>query len=159
MTRTKLILGLCLLVLSTPRALAQHPGLEVQVFIPEGMPIKLQVERDLSEPGIAKYIVKRIVSDDAQSARIATAMLDKDGKLLPQSVFRGTSNRLADPMSVATGDTRAVKLLIIVEVLNTAKGKWVPDNEEHQLSIKELIEHGSDALPKAKFLEVHRTEQ
>src|SRR5207244_246718 len=99
---------------------AQHPGLEVQVFIPQGMPIKLEVERDLTEPGIAKYIVKRIVSDDARSARIATAMLDSEGKLIRPSVFRGTSNRLADPMSVATADRRAVKLLIIVDGLNTA---------------------------------------
>jgi hypothetical protein len=159
MTRTRLALGFCILMLWTAPTLAQHPGLEVQVFIPQGMPIKLQVERDLGEPNIAKYIVKRIVSDDARSARIATAMLDRDGKLLHESVFRETSDHLADPMSVATGDTRAAKLLLIVEVLNTTKGRWVPDNEEQQLSIKELIKHGSDALPRAKFLEVRRTEQ
>lgn len=122
----------------------------VQVLIPEGMPIKMEVERDQTDPQILKYIVTRSVPKDARQAKITTVMLDQNGTV--KYSRSGVGNQLNDPMSIATADISVARILLIVELLETDRGKWVPDTKNHQLNINLLIKHGAEALPKARFI-------
>jgi hypothetical protein len=123
----------------------------VEVLIPEGMPIKIDVQRDQSESQIVKYIINRIVPKDARQARITTVMVDKNGTIKFVSPMVG--GQLNDPMSIATGDTSVERILLVVEWLETDRGKWIVDTRNQKLDIELLVKHGAKALPRSKFID------
>lgn len=137
-----------LLVPLTGQAFQSEP--RVDVLIPKGMPIKIEIQRDQTESDILKYIITRIVPKDAHQAKITIVMLDGNGTIKYKRSVVG--NHLSDPMSIATADSSVARILLVVEWLETGRGKWVPDNKTQQLDIDLLIKHGAELLPKARFI-------
>lgn len=141
-----------LVVLLAPLA-AQALQLQpcVEVLIPKGMPIKMTVQRDESESQILKYIIKRTdLPKDTRRAKITTVMLDEHGTIKFMRSREG--DHLSDPMSIATADTTVARVLLIVDWLETDRGKWVVDTKSQQVDIESLIKRGAKALPKSKFV-------
>lgn len=132
----------------------QNSKVELETMIPEGMPIKLEVLCDKTESSIAKYTVNRVLLDKVKGAKFLIVMIGVDGKVAPTegSVLRFASHHLADPMTVATADPSVSKMLVMVEGVETASGKWVVDTSDENIPIEAIIEHGIKALPKAKFI-------
>ncbi|HKQ04861.1 MAG TPA: hypothetical protein VJ464_07000 [Blastocatellia bacterium] len=122
----------------------------VEVLIPNGMPIKIEVQRDQRDPEILKYVFRRIVPKDVARAKITVVMLGDDGAIKFQSPMAGDA--LSDQMTVATVDASVTRLLVVVNWVETNQGRWVPDTKNQQLDIGELIRCGAKGLPKAKFI-------
>lgn len=137
-----------LLVPLAGQAVQSEPS--VEVLIPKGMPIKMEIQRDLTESQIVKYIIRRTVPRDSRQAKITTVMLDRNDAIKFSSPRVG--NNLTDPMSIATADTSVTRILLIVEWLETNKGKWVMDTETGSVGLNVLIKHGARALPRSKFV-------
>lgn len=148
MSRSLRILFMLLLVPLVGQALQSEPC--VDVLIPEGMPIKIWAERDLTESDILKYIVTREVAGDALQAKITTVMLDENGTIKFKRSREG--GRLNDQMSIAAADKNVSRILIIVDWLETNRGRWVPNTKTQEMDLEQLIKHGTKALPKAKFI-------
>lgn len=130
------------------QAMQSHPYIDV--LIPAGMPIKVDVHRDETEPGIFKYDITRIVARDAQRAKITIVMLDANGKIRRITPIVG--GHLADPMSMAATDTSICRIVFIVEWLETDQGKWVVDTKSQQVDIESLIKPNAEPIPKARFI-------
>ena len=135
----------------------QNTWAEMQTFIPDGMPIKLEFCLDKSESSITKYTIKRIISTkdgNAKGAMFLVVMLGEDGKVCPEegSVLSFPSYQLSDPMTLATGDPCVKKILVMVEWLETKSGKWVVDNSDRRIPLEAVVERGASALPKSKFV-------
>lgn len=122
----------------------------VDVLIPGGMPIKMEVHKDESESEILKYDINRIVSSDARRAKITIVMLDGNGMIKLRHPQVGGD--LSDPMSIATADRTVSHIYLIVEWLETNQGKWVADTKSGQLDIESLIKPNAPALPKSRFI-------
>jgi hypothetical protein len=123
---------------------------QVDVLIPKGMPIKIAVQRDQEESEILKYIVRRTVPKDAVQAKITMVMLDQNGTIKFSRAVKG--DHLSEPMSIATADPSIARILLVVEWLETGRGKWVLNTKTQQLDIDLLVKHGAGALPNAKFI-------
>lgn len=138
---------LAVMYLSAPShtALAQT----VEILVPKKMPITITYQRDYSEPQILKYVFHRNAKG-ALRARITTVMLDETGTVRFKRSREG--DHLSEPMSIATADTSIARILLIVEWLETDKGKWVLDTKSDSLDIPSLVKHGAKALPKAIFV-------
>ncbi len=148
-------LVLCLVSLVRFAGQATSPrdiGPSVDVLIPQGMPIKMDVQRDQRMPEIVKYIIRRLVPKNANRASIIAVLVDKDGiiKLVDPMV----GNHLTDPMTIATADKSIARILLIVEWLEVNNGKWIVDSKAHELDIESLVKRGAKALPCAKFIEL-----
>ena len=138
---------LLLVFLATAHAL-QTPPL-VEVLIPKGMPITIDVQRDESDPQILKYIFKRHAKY-AVRAKITIAMFDESGTTKFKRSREG--DHLNEPMTIATADTSVSRILLVVEWLETDKGKWVLDSKAETLDISLLAKEGAKVLPKAMFV-------
>jgi len=90
------------------------------------------------------------VSSDVRRAKITTVMLDANGMIKFKRSREG--DHLIDPMTIATADTSVARILLIVEWLETEKGKWVLDAKSDSLDIPLLAKQGAKALPKAIFV-------
>jgi len=55
-------------------------------------------------------------------------------------------------MTIAIADTSVTRILLIVESLETEKGKWILDTKAGILDISLLVKEGAKALPKAVFV-------
>jgi hypothetical protein len=138
---------LLFLSLTAVQAIQSEPS--VEILIPKGMPITMEFKRDKSEPEILKYIFTRGVKN-ARRARITFAMLDANGSIKFTRSREG--DHLNDPMTIATADTSVVRILLIVEWIETDKGKWVWDTKAQALDISLLAKSGAKALPNATFI-------
>lgn len=129
---------------------AQEPQTTMEILIPKGIPMKIEFHRDMRHPNIVKYVIKRIVPKDALQAYIISVMVDKDG--VARFIDPMVGGQLTDPMSIATADKDIVRILLIVEWLETDTGKWVVNNSTRKLDIEALVKRGAKALPCAKFV-------
>lgn len=152
-TKIARTLVLCLFPLVQPSAqttVAPEFRPSVEVLIPQGMPIKMDVQRDQRAPKIVKYIIKRIVPKNASQASIIAVLVDKYGVI--KIVDPMVGDRLTDPMTIATADKSIARILLIVEWLELNNGKWVVDTKADELDIESLVKRGAKALPCAKFI-------
>jgi|SRR6185503_777887 len=122
----------------------------IEIHVPKGMPIKLRPSADRANPQVSKYIIKRVVNEDARGATFIVAMIDKNNNILPGTRNKFTTSNLSDPMTIATSDPRVAKIVIIVESLETSTGRWVPGNRNQAISIDDVLLRRRNALPSAK---------
>ena len=121
------------------------------VLVPKGMPITMTAKQDVSEPEILKFIITRNVPKDARRAKIITVMLDKNGTI--KYIRSKVGDQLSDPMSIGTADKSIARILLIVEWLETDKGKWVMDtNDRRPFDVEAFINLGTATLPQATFI-------
>jgi hypothetical protein len=137
-----------LLLISQVSAHGLQSQPSVEILIPKGMPITIDVQRDRTEMQILKYVFVRHAKG-AHRARITIAMLDENGTIKFKRSTEG--DHLNEPMTIATADTSVARVLLIVEWLETDKGKWVLDKKAEPLDIPSLAKQGIKTLPKATF--------
>lgn len=140
-------LALVLMSLTAVHAFQSEPT--VEILIPKDMPITMDFKRDQSEPEILKYIFTRNVKN-ARRAKITIAMLDENGTIKFKRSKEG--DHLQDPMTIATADTSVARILLIVEWLETDKGRWVLNTKAESLDIPLLAKGGAKVLPRATFI-------
>ena len=141
------ILGLLFVSLASASAFQAEPS--VEVLIPKGMPMTIDVHRDQDEPQILKYVFNRHAKG-AHSARITVVMLDESGSIRFTRTREG--NNLSDPMTIATADSSVARILLIVEALETKKGTWLLDPKGKALDVSLFAKSGGKDLPKATFI-------
>ena len=136
------------LTIESQVASSERPS--VDILIPKGMPIRIKPEREVNDSGIVKYVFTRIVSKGAHRARIITVMVDKNGEI--KIIHSAEGDFLSDPMSIATADKSVVRILVIVEWVETNRGKWVLDTPAQKVDIESLVQHGVKRLPASRFI-------
>ena len=129
-------------------------GQDAQVLVPVGMPmqIKVKAEQDYIDPLVTRYTVTRTVPRGARAGVFVVFMIDSDGRVLPGTEMRLPSSRLTDPMSLATGDRRVAKILVVVESMRMKDGAWLLDTPGRKVQPEDIARNGAKALPKAVFV-------
>lgn len=159
-------LGLCLCALVSLAAagFAQHPpDPKIEIYIPTGMPIRIEVTRDENEQAITKYNIKRIVGPEVDKVMFTVLNLGPDNELrydptsinssIAKNEARVTTNKdwpLASKAWVSSADVR--RFIIIVERVETDSGAWVFESENQRADLRAIVERSADALPRAKFI-------
>lgn len=153
----KMLLIIALAVLLA--CFTQARKIEPEIFIPDGMPITLDVSLDENERGITKYNIKPVVGSDVDKVFIVTLSvgLDNQVKEAPGGFMEGearlTTARVHEPASVAWASREEVRrFILIVERVEADNGVWVLDSEVQHANLKAIVERGRDALPAAKFI-------
>jgi len=127
-------------------------GLEptVDILIPKDMPIQITAERVQNDEQILKYIIKRSVPRGVQRGKIIVVMADKSGTILYED--RKVGAGLNDPMSLAIGDGRVARILLVVEWIETDRGRWVIESKTQELDAKTLLKRGANAPLRSRFI-------
>ena len=146
----RMVLCPCVLMLLAPTAFAQRPpDPRVEVYIPNGMPIQIEVTRDQDERTITKYNIKLVVGPRVSKVTMARLLVGPDGRVRKETQF--TTANLADPTSIAWASSVEVhRLIFIIKHLETDNGAWVTDRED--INVRAIIERGAKALPRARFI-------
>lgn len=152
MKLNRLVFCSYVLISCAPMALSQRaPDPRVEIYIPLGMPIRIEVARDEEEQAITKYNIKRMVTSEVEKMTMVNLIVGSDGQVIKAKRF--TVDRVSDPASIAWASTVKVdRLILIVERLETKKGAWVIDAEDQSTDLKAIVEQGADALGRAKFI-------
>ena len=152
MTRTKLALSLCLVVLLTAPTAAQRPqDPKVELYIPMGMPIQIAVKRDEGELAANKYLVQPLVAPDVRKVKaflLTTNQADRKG-------HGAQFNQLIDgtPFSINWKLDEVVdRLIVIIQRVETNEGVWLIDAEDQQEAVGQAVERGDQSLLRAKFI-------
>lgn len=152
MTQIRIAFAFCFLMVFAPVAFAQRPpDPKVEIYIPAGMPIQIEATRDENEQTITKYNIRRIVGPEVSKVGMVMVVVGANDEVLHTA--RGTTARVSDPASIAwASQVDARRLLIIVEWVEADTGTWVLDSEDQHANLHAIVERGSDALPRAKFI-------
>ena len=138
------------------------PTPSIEVYVPEGMPIQIEVTRDERELSITKLNIKRIVGPEVKSISVTEWMVGPEQKSTadPKIVTDGrirryTTSKVVDPASVAWASSVDVRrFILIVERLETDTGVWVmaDEGEDRSATLAAIVDRGVSAVPRAKFI-------
>ena len=148
---TSFILGLMLLVLNKTMPV-QDARCRVQAIIPQGIQVQFDVVPSTGESGHFSYLIKQNVCDDAIRARLVLIPLRNDGKMNSNDGVLRLIVTPHSPGTVSFNEADVERILMVVEWLETTSGKWVRNNADQKVPIEALVEHGAEALPKARFI-------
>ena len=160
----RLGLRLCALMSVAAAGLAQRPPEpKIEIYIPTGMPIRMEVTRDENEQTITKYNIKRIVGPEVGKVMFTVLTLGPDNELrydptsinssIAKNEARVTTNKnwpLASEAWLSSADVR--RFIIIGERVETDTGVWVFESENQRADLRAIVERGAEALPRAKFI-------
>jgi hypothetical protein len=127
-----------------------------EVYIPSGMPVTVDVSRDEGEIERIKYIIHSKVGLDVDQVKLLLFTTDAKHK---DETYSGdfnmaVINKPEESASISWDRTQDVRrLIVIVQSVKTTDGIWVLDIPDlKQFPIQEVMENGTVALPKAKFI-------
>lgn len=150
----KRVLCYCVLTVCAPVVLmAQRPpDPNVEIYIPRGMPIRIEASRDEEEPRITKYIVERRVAAEVQRLTMVELLVGPGAEVIRSR--RYTTTRVSDPVTIAWASVARVgRLILIVERLETRNGAWVIDAKDQTINLRAVVAHGAKAVHRAKFVQ------
>jgi hypothetical protein len=157
--KTKAVRPLSCLILAgliVVMADCSRPGLKPEVFIPDGVPVTLDVSRDDHDSGLITYNVRATLAADAEIVTMFITTVGADNRFRPEAddAAEATLSRDEDHTSYGWPMGEDIRrLIVIVERVETASGVWRLDGDlPRDTLLRAVVEHGRDALPKAKFI-------
>lgn len=143
------------LVLVTTGAACGKRRLEPEVYIPEGMPVTVDVSRDDQVSERVNYIIRPQFGLDVDVVSLWLFTINTDGTMDSSSgqIKFIDIDKHAEIGSFSWNRTEDVgRFLVVVQTVKTLDGIWVPDIPIKQFPLNEIVTKGAAALPKAKFL-------
>jgi hypothetical protein len=147
---------------------AQTRNLDPEIFIPEGMPIQIEVKRDESVLHQNKYLITRKTTPEVHKVKMFVLAADEADRKGHGSILWTINDDT--PASISWPlDDKVNRLIIIVQQVETDDGVWVIDAPDSIAEIQQAVEHsdltlmrgrfikaivdrGKGALPKARFI-------
>ncbi len=138
------------------------PTPSIEVYVPQGMPVQIEVTRDERELSITKLNIKRIVGPEVKSISVIEWMVGPERKSTTDSkivtdgrISQYTTYRVSDPASVAWASSVDVRrFILVVERLETDTGVWVmgEEGEDRRATLAAIVDRGVNAVPRARFI-------
>ncbi|MEK6304625.1 MAG: hypothetical protein AABO41_28410 [Acidobacteriota bacterium] len=146
-------------VASTAHAL---PTPAIEIYVPQGMPVQIEVTRDERDLSITKLNIKRIVGPEVRSMSVTEWMMGPEytSTTDPKPVTDGrisryTTYNVGDPASAAWASSVDVRrFILLVERLETDTGVWVmgDGSKDRLATLAAIVERGVSAVPRATFI-------
>jgi hypothetical protein len=130
----------------------------IEIFIPEGMPVQIEVKHDQSALHHNKYLITRKTALDVHKVKMfILAANDTDRKghgSLIWSVDDDSPASISWPM-----DEKVNRLIVIVQRVETDDGVWLIDAPDSIAEMEQAVKHSDLKLMRARFIKEVKVEQ
>ena len=127
------------------------PEPKIEIYIPTGMPIQIEVKRDESVIDKVKYLIERTTGPEVD--RVQIFMLSHSEEAKQGNGALVWTNREVSTASMSWPLNKKVdRLIVMVKRVETNDGVWLIDAPDSIAEMSTAVEHGDTSLMRARFI-------